>query len=391
MADLLAPQALSKLIGSIYDCALDPSLWEPTLTAVRDLIETHNAALALVDLRNQRRLIAKNVGIDPYWLQQIEQKYGAEAQALTVQALASQSSLDEPLVSSRDIPRAQLDASPYYQEWAKPQGLVDVLQYVLIHTPARLALFAVGRHERQGLVTERETEIGALLLPHIRRAVTISDVLDVRTIERARLAEALDALRCAVVLTDERGAILHANRSAEHMLRDGGPIQGAGGVLQARAPTSAAELRTAIALAARDEAEIGKTGLAIRLTEPDMPPIFAHVLPLTGSELRTRLQPQAVAAVFIGPLPDERDGAETTAAAFGLTPGETRVLTSLLAGPTLAETAATLGIAAATAKTHLDNIFSKTGLSRQADLMRLGTGLVPPTRSAAPAAEARQE
>jgi PAS domain-containing protein len=44
--------------------------------------------------------------------------------------------------------------------------------------------------------------------------VTISKVLDVRTIERARMAEALDALRCAVVLTNEHGIILHANRSA---------------------------------------------------------------------------------------------------------------------------------------------------------------------------------
>jgi DNA-binding CsgD family transcriptional regulator len=64
-----------------------------------------------------------------------------------------------------------------------------------------------------------------------------------------------------------------------------------------------------------------------------------------------------------------------------LTPAETRVLASLLAGRTLAETAVTLDIAPSTAKTHLDNIFSKTGVTRQADLMRLGTGLVPPTAS----------
>ena len=111
-----------------------------------------------------------------------------------------------------------------------------------------------------------------------------------------------------------------------------------------------------------------------------MPPVFAHVLPLTGSDLRTRLQPAAVAAVFIGAPPDEQDGADTTAAAFGLTPAETQVLASLLAGRTLAETAVALGIAPSTAKTHLDHIFAKTGVTRQADLMRLGTGLVPPTR-----------
>jgi DNA-binding CsgD family transcriptional regulator len=102
-------------------------------------------------------------------------------------------------------------------------------------------------------------------------------------------------------------------------------------------------------------------------------PIFAHVLPLTGSDFRIRLQPAAVAAVFIGAPPDEQHGADTVAAAFALTPAETRVLASLFAGRTLAETAASLGIAGTTAKTHLEHIFLKTGVTRQAELMRLWT------------------
>jgi DNA-binding CsgD family transcriptional regulator len=215
----------------------------------------------------------------------------------------------------------------------------------------------------------------------LRRAVTISKVLDVRTIVCERMAEALDALRCAVALTNEHGTILRANHVAEHMLDRGGPIQSAQGVLQATAPSAASELRSALGLATGNEARIGKAGLAIRLTEPDLPPIFAHVLPLTGSDFRTRLQPAAVAAVFIGAPPDAQDGADELAAAFGLTPAETRLLASLFAGRTLAETAATLGIAGTTAKTHLEHTFLKTGVTRQAELMRLWTGLISPTGS----------
>jgi PAS domain-containing protein len=89
-------------------------------------------------------------------------------------------------------------------------------------------------------------ELGKLLLPHLRRAVTISKVLDVRTIVGTRMAEALDALCCAVVLTNEHGTILYANRAAEHMLGGGGPIQSAQGVLQATVPSATSELRSAI-------------------------------------------------------------------------------------------------------------------------------------------------
>jgi DNA-binding CsgD family transcriptional regulator len=112
-----------------------------------------------------------------------------------------------------------------------------------------------------------------------------------------------------------------------------------------------------------------------------VPPILAHVLPLTGSDFHTRLQPAAVAAVFIGGPPDAQEGANSVAATFGLTPAETKVLASLFAGRTLVETAATLGITRSTAKTHLEHIFLKTGVTRQAELMRLWTGLISPTGS----------
>jgi DNA-binding CsgD family transcriptional regulator len=44
----------------------------------------------------------------------------------------------------------------------------------------------------------------------------------------------------------------------------------------------------------------------------------------------------------------------------------------------VAETAEALGIAETTTKTHLQRIFSKTGTSRQADLVRLVAGYTGP-------------
>jgi DNA-binding CsgD family transcriptional regulator/PAS domain-containing protein len=376
VADAISPQALSNLIGSIYDCALDPSRWDQTLADTMDVLECHCLGLFLSDVRHDRLLIHKAVGLEPPPL-----KHLPEIDATLDGALKSGHSLDEPFVISRHLAATYLETSPHFQQWAKPRGMVDFMVFFLKSTPLHLSCFSGGRHQRQGIITDREIELGKLLLPHLQRAVTISKVLDVRTIAGERIAEALDALRCAVVLTNEHGTILHANRSGEHMLDKGGPVHSAKGTLQATTPSAASELRSAITLAACNEAGIGKTGLAIRLTEPDVPPIFAHVLPLTGSDFRTRLQPAAVAAVFIGAPPDAQDGADALAAAFGLTPAETRLLASLFGGRTLTETAATLGIARPTAKTHLEHIFQKTGVTRQGELMRLWTGLTAPTAS----------
>jgi hypothetical protein len=73
--------------------------------------------------------------------------------------------------------------------------MVDFMMFFLMHEPMHLSTFGLGRTERQGLITDREIELGKLLLAHLRRAVTISKLLNVRTIEGARMAEALDPLR----------------------------------------------------------------------------------------------------------------------------------------------------------------------------------------------------
>jgi DNA-binding CsgD family transcriptional regulator/PAS domain-containing protein len=376
MAEAIPSLALSDLIGSIYDCALWPDRWDQTLVGIQDALECATALLTLNDLRSNRILIGKSVGIEPHWQARIA-SHAPEMNATLGKALASWPNMDDPFVISRHVSAAELDASPYYQECYRGQNMVDAVQYFLMHTPERFSGFAAGRHDRQGVITEREIRLGELLLPHIRRAVTISNVLDARTIERTRMAQVLDTLQCGVVLARENGAILYANRSAEEMLRHGSPIAATGGVLSAKATAANRELSSAIRLAARDEATIGKAGLAVRLHQPNEPPRFAHVLPMGGSALRTQLRPEAVAAVFIA-KPEGAGGAAAFAAAFGLTPSETDVLASLLEGRTRGETAVHLNISLATAKTHLLHIFAKTGVRSQAELMRLASQVLPP-------------
>jgi DNA-binding CsgD family transcriptional regulator len=54
---------------------------------------------------------------------------------------------------------------------------------------------------------------------------------------------------------------------------------------------------------------------------------------------------------------------------FGLTPAEARLALHLVAGETLRSAEAKLSITYETARTHLKNIFGKTGTCRQAELL----------------------
>ncbi|NIX77668.1 helix-turn-helix transcriptional regulator [Microvirga terricola] len=383
MGEVLSHRRLSELIGAIYDCALDPGRWEAALADVADAFDCTVASLTLSDLHNNRFLLNKAAGWEPALLRLKSERHVPEINARLTEWLALQASADEMFVTSVHLSPDYIQTSLYVEECLKPQGIVDIMHMFLMSTHRQFAEIGLGRHARQGAITGREIELGRLLLPHLRKTVAISDLLDVRAIERTHMAEALDALRCGVVLTDERGGILHANRSAEQMMRNGGPIRNANRSLAAGTPSASRELRSAIALAARDETRLGEMPSAICLTDGSFPPAYAHVLPMTVGDLRTRLQPEAVAAVFVGRT-DERSGAALVAKAFDLTPAEERILESLVAGQTLAKAANHFGIAQSTAKTHLDHIFAKTGVSRQTELIRLTMQLVEPVHSQSP-------
>jgi DNA-binding CsgD family transcriptional regulator len=92
-----------------------------------------------------------------------------------------------------------------------------------------------------------------------------------------------------------------------------------------------------------------------------------------------RIAPRASAALFITPAPDGSSAPSAALAAlFDLSPAEIRTVERIIAGDTLAEAAAKLGIAVTTVRTHLAHIFEKTGTSRQAELIRLAAKFAPP-------------
>ena len=62
-------------------------------------------------------------------------------------------------------------------------------------------------------------------------------------------------------------------------------------------------------------------------------------------------------------------------------PGEVRVLQAMMSVTGVSKTAAALGIAETTVKTHLQHLFAKTGVHRQADLVKLVAAHADPFRS----------
>lgn len=373
----LAPQRMSDLIGMIYDCAIEPGRWPQTLAEICRTLNCISGGMLLLDLEQSRHRFAYTWGLSSDWAKR-PFDYSDVLTRFYSRAFSRDICIDgEPLLLSRLMERVGRPGRQIYDDWTQPQGVSEVMQTVVLRQSRRLAVFNANRHQSAGELTGAELTIMRLLVPHIRRAVTIIDILDVRKLEIQTLAATLDSISAGIVVVADQGRILHANSAAREMLSEHQPISSVNGMLSIRDTAAREELIHAIELAQADEATIGANGIGVPLRDPGS--AVAHVLPLARGELRTRLAAQAAAAVFITQpaRPPPRDiGA--IAANFGLTSAEARMLDQLAAGASLAEVARALDISANTAKTHLSRIFSKTGVSRQADLISLVDTMMPP-------------
>jgi DNA-binding CsgD family transcriptional regulator len=232
------------------------------------------------------------------------------------------------------------------------------------------------------LVGPNELAIVALLNPHMRRAATIGELLDMRSLATSAFEATLESLSVAVVLVDVNSRIYYSNHSARKMFSAGDPVLSQHGVLAAREMNATTAIRDAIARAALDESELGYGGIGVPVKSRDLQPpshSVAHVLPLKSRMLRPDLSPGAVAAVFITPSTENASPPfEALAALYDLTPTEARVMIEIASGKNRAAAANALGIADSTVKTHLARVFDKTRTSEQPELTKLVASLTSP-------------
>ena len=211
-----------------------------------------------------------------------------------------------------------------------------------------------------------------------RQAVAIADALNLTTIRSEALEATLNALTSGVYLADRDGQIVFMNRAAKRQVSSGDVIRIANGRLAPIERQASLTLARAINEAIREEADLSISG-TIALPGVSNAGLIATILPLARGEQRGVA---GMAAIFVQdqfvmpPL-----AGEAFAALYGLTTSEQRVLLAMAPGRCVKEAAETLGISESTAKTHLKHIHSKTGTSKQTELLRLFMSAIAPVSS----------
>ena len=374
---------LSDLIGAIYECALDPGHWTSVLERICIAIEGNTSALYLIDLAEGAPRLFSQWGAPDSAVEAWKGEFAREVSSLHA-TIAGRLDGDphEPNVYSRlfsDDERAQNRVN---QEWAIPLGICDVIGVPIMTAPMRLGMLVSTRHHDVGLITEREIAVMRLLAPHIQKAVTISDLLDMRLMTRSKLQATLDAVGVAIVIVGSDLQILHANVAGHELLRSGRHLISSAGRLGVADQVAAASLAHAVAgTERRGHHSFSSCVSTVAVPGAGAAPLIAHVLPLDPPSVGTRLIRQPMAVVIATLESDVGTAAiDGWAASCGLTKAETRLLGPVGRGLGIESTAAELGVSANTIKSQLNQIYKKLGVTRQAELAALVSRLSVPIR-----------
>jgi len=370
-------EQLSALIGEIYDAALDPALWPQVLPKSAQFVGGRAASLFSKDAASKSGDVAYDCGIDPYYRQLYFDKY-IKLDPLTIGHFFAE--VEQPVAVADIMSYDEFLETRAYQEWGRPQGLVDVLNVALDKTATSAAMYCVFRHARDGRVDEQMRRRMRLIVPHLRRAVLIGKVIDLKTAEADSLADSVDGISAAMFLVDASTRIVYANASGHAMLAQGSVLRAVGGKLLTKDASAEQALNEVCAMAERGDAAVGAKGIAIPLTAIEGTRYVAHVLPLTsGARRRAGATYAAAAAVFVHKAAlDTPSPQEVIAKLYKLTPTELRVLLAIMQVGGVSEVAETLGIAESTVRTHLLRLFAKTGAKRQSDLIKLVASYTSP-------------
>jgi DNA-binding CsgD family transcriptional regulator len=366
----------SNLVGDIYDAALDPAMWIGVLAKIADFTGARAGALAVKDRASAGVEARYQFGIDPNDMQTYSETYSQFDPLKGVPLFGV-----GEIVSLPDlVPYEEYRGGRFYQEWARPQGWIDVASAVLEKSLTGCAFLGIVRDKAGGMVDDEMRRRIAGIVPHVRRAIVIGKATHFKYAEAAALAETLDGLSAGMFLVDARGRIIHSNVAGRVILDAADFLRSTRGQLVAADAQVNQTLREVFAIAGQGNAAHGVKGIALPLTAHDGEHYVAHVLPLSsGARLGAGITYAAAAAVFVRkatletpPLP------EVIRRTFKLTPMELRVLIAVVEVGGVPQVATVLGVADTTVKTHVSRLFEKTGARRQADLVRLVAGFSTP-------------
>ena len=361
----LSPEFLSHILGTIYDAALEEAGWVFFLESIRKVLRANYASLIVrPETMDDIGLIVSagndQPNIDP------GNPYIAMSPLTGIPP--------DKLVTMKDLLSIkEWRANPYYRDYCAPQGVFYVMAADISTSNGGLYGFRVTRPETQPDFSSAELDFCRLLLPHIKRALNLHLSIHQDRKVSTLYSHAMAQMMVGVVVLDQEGMVIECNPAAVTVMDAKDGLAVVGKQLEASYADDNRRLQALV----RDALVSTNTGKAapneaMSVSRPSGRLGWGLIVQRIASTQWTEGKQRPSVAVFVRDTEGRVDPPVRLAQQlFQLTPAETALAIQLANGLSLEEAAEMLNIKRNTARAHLRSIFSKTGVRRQTELVRI--------------------
>ncbi|MCY3803023.1 MAG: helix-turn-helix transcriptional regulator [Gammaproteobacteria bacterium] len=209
------------------------------------------------------------------------------------------------------------------------------------------------------------------LLPHIRHYVGARQALaDARALGSS-VVGLLDNVLTGVIQLDAWGQIVALNDRAFEVLDRGDGLSDEGGFVKATSKDDQARLEQVLARALPRLEGVGESGSMVVDRADALSRLVLHVTPVKDPQGEGRPRRVAALMLVVDPSSPARIDPAMLQWMCGFTPAESQLAAMLAEGRSVHDVAALTKRSEGTVRWHLKQIFRKTGLSRQVEVVQL--------------------
>lgn len=361
---------LLELISLIYDAVDQPSLWPLILDRIAEATNSGCTCLLTNYGSMNTRDITAFTRTDAAFLN----LYARHYEAVNVWVKPCNLLFPDGTVryGHQAVPDALLEKTEFYNDFLRP---ADYFYTIGMKVPLRnlQPMYVTTLRSRQkGPYTPEEGAVLTTLLPHLQRALRLylqSSLL------RSGLAATIDQLPYGLALLEGHGRCLLLNRPAQMILQERDGLRLVNSRLMADSPSESARLRAMISAAVSlNLSGFIQSGGALLISRRKGASLQLVVSPFVAGLESVPVQVTATISVR-DPKAECVCQVDVFQSLYGLTKAEAKLAALLVDGRDLAEAAAINCVTRETVRSQLKAIFQKTETRRQAELVRLLSGV----------------
>lgn len=274
----------------------------------------------------------------------------------------------------------ELRRTDFYRGFLQPRGLLHRLCGVVAHRASGAHLLSAYRAEDRGAFGAREKAELEVLLDHITLSLQgLWRWQEADELARALLAQSDHDANPLILVTSDAVPI-YRNPAAEQLLGLGAGLRLEGARLVASSRMDQRLLRETIARVAQSDPANGSasTSVVTLACTPPAPPVVVVVRAAGPVFLRQAGVRRGLVMVTVRGGHVRHDPATCAfAGQFELTAAQAKVSALVLAGMSLSRVAQSLNVSENTVRSHLKQIFQKTGTHGQMELVHLHARVCP--------------